>query len=130
MNREKYNCSREANTAMYCRLFVVICASCNSFSYNNDWFEGCHEMFINLRFKLKVVWQIHEYFKNILWRWFLQESLYVVCCAIWYHLYYLKKVKNTHGGMLLLVKLQTESCIFAKSNTPPLVFLTSLKLYK
>ena len=24
-------------------------------------------------------------------------------CAIWYHLYNLKNVKNTHGGVLLLV---------------------------
>ena len=30
-------------------------------------------------------------------------------CAIWYHLYNLKNVKNTHGGMLLLVKLQAEA---------------------
>ena len=34
-------------------------------------------------------------------------------CAIWYNLYNLKNVKNTHGGVLLLVKLQTESI------TPP-----------
>ena len=27
-------------------------------------------------------------------------------CTIWYHLYNLKNVKNTHGGALLLVKLQ------------------------
>ena len=31
---------------------------------------------------------------------------YVMLCAIWYHLYNLKSVKNTHGGVLLLVKLQ------------------------
>ena len=43
-------------------------------------------------------------------------------CAIWYHLYNLKNVTNTHGGVLRLVKLQ--------SNTPPLVFFTFLKLYK
>ena len=30
----------------------------------------------------------------------------VTRCAIWYHLYNLKNV--THGGMLLLVKLQAE----------------------
>ena len=30
----------------------------------------------------------------------------VVRCAILYHLYNLKNVKNTHGGVLLLVKLQ------------------------
>ena len=28
---------------------------------------------------------------------------YVMRCAIWYHLYNLKNVKNTHGGMLLLL---------------------------
>ena len=27
--------------------------------------------------------------------------------CIWYHLYNLKNVKNIHGGVLLLVKLQT-----------------------
>ena len=43
----------------------------------------------------------------------------------------LKNVKNTHGRVLLLVKLQAESCNFtAKSNTPPWVFFTFLKLNK
>ena len=32
-----------------------------------------------------------------------------MCCAIWHHLYNLKNVKNTHGGVLLLVKLQAKS---------------------
>ena len=27
-------------------------------------------------------------------------------CAIWYHLYNFKNLKYTHGGVLLLVKLQ------------------------
>ena len=27
-------------------------------------------------------------------------------CAIWYHLHDLKNVKNTHGGVLLLLKLK------------------------
>ena len=31
---------------------------------------------------------------------------YVMRCAIWHHLHNLKNVKHTHGGMLLLVKLQ------------------------
>ena len=44
--------------------------------------------------------------------------------AIWYHLYNFKKVKNTNGGKLLLVRLQ------AKSNTPPWVFFKFLKFYK
>ena len=34
---------------------------------------------------------------------------YVKCLAIWYHLHNFKNVKNTHGGVLLLVKLQTFS---------------------
>ena len=29
-------------------------------------------------------------------------------CAIWYHLDNLKNVENTHGGVLLLVKLQAK----------------------
>ena len=32
--------------------------------------------------------------------------LHVVRCAIWYHLYNLKNVKNTDGGVLIVVKLQ------------------------
>ena len=43
-------------------------------------------------------------------------------CAIWYHLYNLKNVKNTHGGVLILVKF--------KINTPPWVFFTIFKLHK
>ena len=39
--------------------------------------------------------------------------------AIWYHLHNLKNVKNTHGGVLLLVQLQASACNFTKSNTPP-----------
>ena len=46
-------------------------------------------------------------------------------CAIWYHLYQLKNVKNTHGGVLFLVKLQA-----TKSDTRSWVFFTSFKLYK
>ena len=30
----------------------------------------------------------------------------VMRCAIWYHLYNLKNMKNTNGGVLILVKLQ------------------------
>ena len=42
---------------------------------------------------------------------FLAESqTYVVRCAIWYHLYNLKNVKNTYGGVSILVKLQDQGC--------------------
>ena len=42
----------------------------------------------------------------------------MMLCATWYHFYDFKNVKNTHGGMLLLVKLQTEARNFTKTNTP------------
>ena len=47
------------------------------------------------------------------------NMLYEMLCAVWYHLYNLKNVKNADGGVLLLVKLQV-----TKSNTPPWAFLT------
>ena len=53
-------------------------------------------------------------------------KLYVMCFAIWYHLYNLKNVKNTLGGVLLLVNLSN----FTESNTPPWVFFTFFKLYR
>ena len=31
---------------------------------------------------------------------------YVMVCAFWYHFYNSKNVKNIHGGVLFLVKLQ------------------------
>ena len=39
----------------------------------------------------------------------LTKLKYVMLYAIWYHLYNLKNVKNTHGGVLLLVKLQAKT---------------------
>ena len=57
-------------------------------------------------------------------------EVYEVRCAIWYHSYNLKNVKNTHGGVLTLVKLQVKAYNFTKINTPPCVFFTLLKLYK
>ena len=44
-------------------------------------------------------------------------------CSIW-------RVNNTHGRVLLLVKLQSEVCNFAKSNVPEWVFFTFFKLNK
>ena len=34
---------------------------------------------------------------------------YVMGCTIWYHLYNFKNVKNTQGGVLILVKLQAST---------------------
>ena len=43
-------------------------------------------------------------------------------CVIWYYLYNLKNVKNTHEGVLILVKLQASACNFTKINTLPRCF--------
>ena len=51
-------------------------------------------------------------------------------CAIWHHLCNLKNMKNTHGEVLLLVKLQAKACNITKSNTPRWVFFTFFKLCK
>ena len=45
--------------------------------------------------------------------------------TIWHHLYNLKDVKKTHGGVLLLVNLWVEACNFTKSNALPWVFFTA-----
>ena len=49
---------------------------------------------------------------------------FVMFCAIWYQLYNVKNVENTHGGVLLL------ACNSTKNNTPSWMFFTFLKLYK
>ena len=51
-------------------------------------------------------------------------------CAILYHVYNSKNVKNTHGGVILLVKLQDSVCKFTESITPPWVFFMFIKLDK
>ena len=49
-------------------------------------------------------------------------------CAIWYCLYNLKNVKNTHGGVLILVKLQAEAFpVKHPTNIQPIVFQKTLK---
>ena len=45
----------------------------------------------------------------------VRRKLYVMRCAIWYRLYNLKNVKNAHGGVLLVVKLQLQSAALLKS---------------
>ena len=40
--------------------------------------------------------------------------VFVMRCTIWYRLYNLKNVKKTHGGVLLLVKLQAKSLSLPK----------------
>ena len=57
---------------------------------------------------------------------YLHEKLY----AFWYHLRNLENVKNTHEGVLLLVKLQASAFKLTKSNTRSWVFFTFYKLHK
>ena len=52
----------------------------------------------------------------------LKLLIIVMRCVIWYQLYILKNMQNTHRRVLLLVKLQAFSLQFTKSNTPPWVF--------
>ena len=47
------------------------------------------------------------------------NRLNVMRCAIWYHLHNLKNMKNTHGGVLLLVKLQALFVQFKKREKHP-----------
>ena len=51
-------------------------------------------------------------------------------CTILYHVYNSKNVKSTHGGVILLVKLQDSVCKFTESITPPWVFFMFIKLDK
>ena len=45
------------------------------------------------------------------WKFSISPKLIVMLCTIWFHLYNLKDVKNTHGGVLLL------PCSFTKNST-------------
>ena len=77
--------------------------------------------------KQNVLVRNGSFLENVLYLLNGRSSVFiesVMRYAIWYHLYNFKNVKNTHWGVLLLVKLQ------AKSNTPPWVFFTFLKLCK
>ena len=60
--------------------------------------------------KLMVLWQgpqvlskryVHTGYQEV--SQIGNDNTYVMLCTIWYHLQYLKNVKNTHGGMLLFV---------------------------
>ena len=57
-------------------------------------------------------------------------GIHVMRWTIWYHLYDLKNAKNTHEGVLILVKLQAGACNFTKINTPSWVFFRFFKLHK
>ena len=97
---------------------------------------------ILITFTLKIVWIVLQLYTE---KWNMQPGwnkyckkrrqnftewlkkhkyyvIYVICCSIWFPLHNFKNVKNTHGEVLLLVKLQ------AKTNTAPRVFSTFFKI--
>ena len=55
------------------------------------------------------------------------HALYETLYGIWYHLYYFKNLRNTHGGVLLS---KVEGFNYTKNNTFPWLLLTFFKLYK
>ena len=61
---------------------------------------------------------------------FFPKHRYLLLCTIWDRLYNLKNVKNTHGGVLLFVKLQVSACNCTKSITPPWMFFTCFRFHK
>ena len=62
---------------------------------------------------LKIICQFFLWTK-LLENLFLAKCLICGALAIWYHLYNLENLKNTHGGVLVLVKLQAEPATLLK----------------
>ena len=90
--------------------------------------NACRNEYENKRISFRHTKTSHVSITSVILR-FTNEVLkkaYVMLCAISYHLYNLKNVKNTNGGVLLLVKLQTSAYNFIKSNTPPRVYFQFL----
>ena len=57
-------------------------------------------------------------------------SSHVMLCAIWYHFYNFKNVKNTNRGVYFITSLRASACNFTKNNTPSWAFFMFLKSYK
>ena len=71
---------------------------------------------------LEVIAIFKKHFAWDNWAIFTRNTQnYMWLCAIWYHLYNFKNVKNTHGGIKLLVKVQA---------SPPPIWNFSWKKYQ
>ena len=79
------------------------------------WFQS---YYITKELEVEGSWNHHSHINRI-------DSLKVILFTIWYHLYNLKSVKNTHRRVFIL-----KARNFNKSNTPPWVFFTFFKLQK
>ena len=81
---------------------------------NESWFDLRREIVLVPCVTLMKIWIVKVYLIYEYGRMITKYNVYffVMLCAICYHLYNLKNVKNTNGGVLLLVKLQTEASNF------------------
>ena len=118
--------SLESFFAFLCGVIVI---SVNWMSESQNSEIGLHKMLCILQ--CKIFWNAGKSLKKSLCADFFREDLLwfrihccclLVCCifhsffshdwkkvmrcAIWYHVHNLKNMKNTHGGVLLLVSLQ------------------------
>ena len=103
----------------------------------HDFLGQSTEPFSLEQLHMNIIWLINGYCLSIWFKFFLTLWFKLLCihkwcflCTIWYHLYNFEKVKNSHGGVILLVRLQALTCNFTKSVTPPWVLLLFFKLYK
>ena len=62
--------------------------------------------FLNLKFD-NVFWLFSEF--SLSFMTWISTGRMNVWCTIWYNFYNLKNLKNTHGGVLLLVRLQAHT---------------------
>ena len=100
-----------------CILIEIEKPSCVGRSIIKSQFSYC-SFNLDVLFKRVYVSKLQErnYKKNY------SKVVLRMLCTIRYHLYNLKKVKNTHGEVL--------ACSVTISNTHPWVFLTFFKLYR
>ena len=85
--------------------------------------ERFAKMLFTKCFNLEVFWCFQGDRKRLVaWNGLRKLSTYVMFCTIWCHLNNLKDVKKNHGGVLILIKLQTLTSNFTKSNSSMGVF--------
>ena len=77
---------------------------------------GFKSYYITKELEVEGSWNHYSHINRI-------DSLKVILFTIWYHLYNLKSVKNTHRRVFIL-----KARNFNKSNTPPWVFFSFFKL--
>ena len=81
---------------------------------NESWFDLRTEIVLVPCVTLIKIWIVKVYLIHDYGRMITKYNVYfiVMLCETCYHFYNLKNVKNTNGGVLLFVKLQTEASNF------------------